>query len=100
LHFDSDFFIVHANHFSRQVHEWVSVTGVCNFLDVVSFEERLSFIIVHVHEVTDCFYTSFLFDTFGKFFFHDLQESRISNPDALYEHLAELHSQNNWFEET
>jgi hypothetical protein len=100
LHFDSDFFIVHFNNFSSEIHEWVSVTGVCNFLDVMSFEERLSFIIVHVHEVNDGFYTSFLFDSFSKFFIHDLQERGIGNPDSLNEHLAELHSQNNWFEET
>lgn len=57
----------------------------------MSFEERLPFVIIHVHEVAYGFDAGFLFDGFGKFFIHDLEKSGIGNPDALNEHLTELH---------
>ena len=100
MHFDSDFFIFHVDDLSCKVHERVSIACFGDFLDVVSFEERLSFVIVHVHKVVDGFDAGFLFDGFGKFFIHDLEESGIGDPDALNEHLTELHCQDNWFEES
>ncbi len=69
-------------------------------LNVLPFEQRLSFIVFHVHEVADGFDTCFLFNCLGKFFVHDLEQGRISDPDALDDHLTQLHGQNDGLEES
>jgi hypothetical protein len=36
----------------------------------------------------------------GEFFVHDLKEGGVSDPNALDDHLTELHGQYDWFEES
>ncbi len=95
-----DFLVVHVDQFGRQIHQWVPVAGIGDLFNVLPFEQRLSFIIFHVHEVANGFETSFLLDCLGEFFVHDLEEGGVSDPNALDDHLAELHGQYDGFEES